>query len=368
MAKKTHIKVGEVWKEVKNIWVKVSGVWKQKCGLLIKVAGTWKLCISYLPKKLANPTSLPYAMDKIEGINFANLHAVFMGGDSVAPQGASVTSYNTSLTRSVRPSLSRTQYGHAVAANDFYAISAGGLGATDVVDAYNKSFTRTTTFISDGRYYVAGAKVAHYALAYGGYNGTDRVGTVDAFDNSLARTIANGYAVQEAGGVGTPTHAVFGGGLGYSNTARQVSAFNNSLTFTAGAELTDNKRDCACGCVGPYAIFAGSGDYSVKADAYDASMTKVQAADMSLARSSALGVVAGGVLLVAGGYASGTTELTLVEYYDESLVRGILPDSLDYGRVTGMHGNCAADVAGIGIFAGGYKAGPVKLSSVEAFY
>mgnify|MGYP003571708043 CR=1 FL=1 len=47
MAKATKIKVGGVWKDVKNIWIKRGGIWKAKVIPKIMVGGVWKECIGY---------------------------------------------------------------------------------------------------------------------------------------------------------------------------------------------------------------------------------------------------------------------------------------------------------------------------------
>lgn len=48
MAKKTYVKVGGVWKEVKNVWVNAGGVWRQKVIPKVNIGGIWKEVMQYL--------------------------------------------------------------------------------------------------------------------------------------------------------------------------------------------------------------------------------------------------------------------------------------------------------------------------------
>jgi len=57
MAKKTWIKVGGIWKEVKAIWMKVGGVWEKWIISWRKVGGVWEQCI-IAPKIVADPANL----------------------------------------------------------------------------------------------------------------------------------------------------------------------------------------------------------------------------------------------------------------------------------------------------------------------
>ena len=66
-----------------------------------------------------------------------------------------------------------------------YALFGGGYNGTDylsTVDAYDTSLTRTTpTALSVARDGLSATTVGNYALFGGGYNGTDRLSTVDAY-------------------------------------------------------------------------------------------------------------------------------------------------------------------------------------------
>jgi|WetSurSiteA1Bulk_404760.scaffolds.fasta_scaffold00217_5 hypothetical protein len=45
MARKTFVKIGSTWREVKAIWRRISGVWHTDVIDYIKISGTWKQCI-----------------------------------------------------------------------------------------------------------------------------------------------------------------------------------------------------------------------------------------------------------------------------------------------------------------------------------
>ena len=145
-------------------------------------------------------------------------YALFGGGDYTKV----VDAYDKSLTRSTPSPFSKTRYDFAATTVGDYALFGGGNFGPDIVDAYNKSLTRSTpTPFSEPRAQLAATTVGDYALFGGGYlysryasTGTVIYATVDAYDKSLTRSTATplneGRCYHAATSVGG--YAIFGGG------------------------------------------------------------------------------------------------------------------------------------------------------------
>lgn len=73
MARKTHIKIGSTWREVKAIWRRISGSWVPDVISYIKISGVWKQCMdvntysSYLTTNASGWTINSDAMSLIYG-------------------------------------------------------------------------------------------------------------------------------------------------------------------------------------------------------------------------------------------------------------------------------------------------------------
>ena len=167
-----------------------------------------------------------------------------------------------------------------------YALFAGGNSGTTyetTVDTYDQSLTHTTpTALSVGRTDFAATTVGNYALFGGGYyyrSGTGTVfeTTVDAYDQSLTRTIPTALSVKRYNLAATTVGncALFGGGFGNSDSSYcdTVDAYDQSLTHTIQTPLSVARTSPAATTIGDYALFGGgsnSRERFATVDAYTA--------------------------------------------------------------------------------------------------
>lgn len=269
--------------------------------------------------------------------------------------------------------LGRAGYNLGAAGTAHHALFAGRQTsykeASSYVDAYDVSLTHTApTSLSNARGVLGAATVGGRALfAGGGYDGAygslhsmtayyKGNATVDAYDDSLTRITAANLSEARIGlsGASVGKYALFGGGYtgknGYIGNGvgtellrytykSAVDAYDESLTRTTATELS-KARACTGVTVGGYALFAGGVSSNV-VDAYNASLTRTTATSLS-----ASGVVYGATTI--GRYALIGIGDGTVNVYDTSLTRTTAA-SLRTSR------NCfaAAAVGDYALFAGG---------------
>mgnify|MGYP004595407011 CR=1 FL=1 len=252
--------------------------------------------------------------------------------------------------------------------------------ASSYVDAYDVSLTHTApTSLSVARGVLGAATVGGRALfAGGGYYGAygslhsmtayyKGNATVDAYDDSLTRTTAANLSEARIGlsGASVGKYALFGGGYtgknGYIGNGvgfemqyiykSVVDAYDESLTRTTATALS-KARNCTGVTVGGYALFAG-GTGSNVVDVYNTSLTRTTASSLS-----ASGVVYGATTI--GRYALIGIGDGTVNVYDTSLTRTTAA-SLSASRTL----YSSANIGDYALFAGGYNSS--YYSTVDAY-
>lgn len=164
-------------------------------------------------------------------------NALYAGGETrirgssiyalVQSASAEVFYYNSSLTVGAAPALADGKVGMASATNGKYALFAGGFTyktsgknsteiASNTIDAYDTSLTRTnpTALSATGTFY--GASLGNYALF------ASKSNDVNVYDQSLTRTTLRKLSVERTG-VASATignYALYAGGM--------ISSDNNS--------------------------------------------------------------------------------------------------------------------------------------------
>ena len=278
----------------------------------------------------STPTELSQARDRLAATALVPAggqqsgYALFGGGESGSSVYYSVVdAYNTSLTRTTPTALSQARRLLAATTVGNYALFGGGEIASspyysDIVDAYDTSLTRTTpTGLSQARKNLAATTVGNYALFGGGY-GSARSAIVDAYDTSLTRTTPTelSEARYRLAAATVGDYALFGGGYSSFYSA-VVDAYDTSLTRTTPTELSEEKSQLAATTVSPaggqqsgYALFGGGyfvGDGGRvirrgKVDAYNTSLVKSIAPDLSQAREDLAATTVGNYALFGGGH------------------------------------------------------------------
>ena len=141
--------------------------------------------------------------------------------------------------------LSQARNSLAGASNSNYALFAGGQYHSNygskVVDAYNSSLTRSGVTLVESAIGAMGASVGAYALFGGGRVSVEASvphTSVAAFDTSLTRNSLTLHTRTEGGvGISTSNYAILAGGRSV-----KVNAFNASLTRTMASDLSEYTR------------------------------------------------------------------------------------------------------------------------------
>lgn len=160
-------------------------------------------------------------------------NALYAGGETrtrgsyvpVRSASAEVFYYNSSLTIGAAPALAAGKVGMASATNGKYALFAGGHTyktsghntttiASNTIDAYDTSLTRTTPTALNAAVTFYGASLGNYALF------ASKSNDVNVYDQSLTRTTLRKLSVERTG-VASATignYALFAGGTISSDT------------------------------------------------------------------------------------------------------------------------------------------------------
>lgn len=218
-----------------------------------------------------------------------------------------VDAYNDFLTRTTPTPLSKERYFLAATTVGNYALFGGGTDEIDVtyfntVDAYDTSLTRTTpTPLSQARCQLAATtvghypSVAHYALFGGGseYRTSD---VVDAYDTSLTRTTPTALSQKTQFVVATTlgNYALFTNG-------NYVDAYDNTLTKTVATPFSVSRAPSGLTAttLSGYALFSGGNIYTKLVEAYDSNLTRSNPTSLKKIEFNAFSATIGNYALFA---------------------------------------------------------------------
>lgn len=283
------------------------------------------------------PSPLPTAVQMFAGCSAANGTAVFAGGNDSSNVSVNAGySYNSALTRS-NITISPARRSLAAAPNGSYVLFAGGRtsptgGYSTVVDAFNASLTRTVpTALSVARDGLIGAGVTGYALFAGGFASSTHSAVVDAYNSSNSRSLPTALSVarQDLTSASLGTYALFAGGYSGSNSVKStVDAYDVSRVRSVKDDIfTAGTMPSGAAIAGKYAIIAGGNTmastnvFANMATAYDTSLTRTRADNLSVARSHMAATSIGDYMIFAGGANktgnAGTVDT--VDIYDKDL-------------------------------------------------
>ena len=251
-----------------------------------------------------------------------------------------------------------------------YALFGGGddssssSSVSKVVDAYDKALTHTIpTALSDTKSNLSATTIGDYALFGGGYKASGYVSVVDAYNRTLTHSTPTAMSVARDyyGATTIGDYALFGGGRTTNSTSKAtVDAYNTALTRSTPTALSTASYPVKATTVGSYAIFASGNDTDV--NAYDASLTRTVATELSSAAStSRVAVTVGNYAVFAGGYYNGEW-VALVDAYDTSLTHSN-PTAL----TTPMRTAAATTLGDYALIGGGFAKGSVYSSTVYAY-
>lgn len=192
--------------------------------------------------------------------------------------------------------LSEARHDLTATATGGYALFAGGNNGnySNVVDAYNRSLTRTKPAGLEQYGVHIATSVGQYAIiATNDLSSSFIGGVADSYviyNNSLTKVSNNIGTTVEArtdkGVANVGNYALFAGGsliprFGVKKPVSTINTINSSLTLSS-ITLSKAKRAVCGGKVGNYALFAGGLDgislganYYTDVDAYNASLTRI---------------------------------------------------------------------------------------------
>ena len=214
------------------------------------------------------PEKQKYSNGESAGASIGD-YALFGGGaDSDGYTINTVDVYDATLTHT-NPVAIFYQVGLGAAANEKYAIFAGGGDTTPIngVVAISSSLTRTvpSSGLSNSVKNCAGGSIGVYALFAGGdKGGAGSYSTVDAYDGNLTRivcsSLANARAYLTSTSIGD--YALFGGGVSNlyasnTNYYATVDVYDKNLTKTTTTNLSSSRWDLESASIGDYALFGG---------------------------------------------------------------------------------------------------------------
>ena len=259
-----------------------------------------------------------------------------------------------------------------------YAYFGGGMtaayatGVSTGVHRYDTSLTFTSAdVLSLGRMSVGGCTTPNneYVIFAGGSNGaslTEQVNTVDIISKSLTSltptslSVAKWTVITAKAGA---SYSVFAGGFAKSGGASKTAeAFNSSLSKLAAPNLSTTGQILSSASVGNYALFAGgyttstsglttSYTYDAIVDVYNTSLTH-STTSLSVGRKDFAGARVGNYALFAGGdIRSSSSSKALsdrVDAYNTSLTRTTASLSSARYNLTGAGNDYYA------LFVGGY--------------
>ena len=236
--------------------------------------------------------------------------------------------------------LSEARYDLTATATGRYALFAGGNNGnySNVVDAYNRSLTRTNPAGLEKYGVHIATFVGQYAIIATNDLSSSFIGSVAdsyvIYDKSLTKISNNIGTTVEArtdkGVANVGNYALFAGGnliqkFGAGKPVNTINAINSSLTLSSSA-LSKEKHAVCGGKVGNYALFAGGNaskllapDYCTDVDAYNASLTRI-----SVAATRTCAMLELGSASIGSSYALfriGTSADFDIDAYDTSLTR-----------------------------------------------
>lgn len=192
--------------------------------------------------------------------------------------------------------LSEARYDLTATTTGGYALFAGGNNGnySNVVDAYNRSLTRTKPAGLEKYGVHIATSVGQYAIIATNDLSSSFISDVAdsyvIYNNSLTKVSNNiGTTVKartDKGVANVGNYALFAGGsliqrFGVKKPVNTINAINSSLTLSS-ITLSKAKRAVCGGKVGNYALFAGGLDgvslganYYTDVDAYNASLTRI---------------------------------------------------------------------------------------------
>lgn len=379
MAKRIYIGVGGTARRVKKAYIGMGGVARRIKKAYIGVGGVARPIYSTELEYWGEAAAL--GSSGVCGVTATanSKYALFAGGgiQYTYKKVSSVTSYTTSLTKTMAPALDNT-YDSPMTAVSLDKVSLfaeragnGSYDSTGIISAYDLSLTKSSPAKqneNNTRYGMCGVRIGNYAaFVSGGIRGrvnVEGVTTIDTYDESLTYSVKSPcYGRTHHTGAFNGTHAIIAGGVIYwDNTGfnawgtDEVEAFDTSFTRTILDSLSEKRGEMGAARVGNYVLFMGGTNVRGEStqtgyndvildtvDAYDSSLTRTTAPALSN-KYNAAGFVTG--LHNKYALAAPDKKDTNVDVYDSALTKTTPFKLPNYGAA-------ATTIEDYALFAGG---------------
>ena len=354
MAKRIYIGAGGTARRVKKAYIGMGGVARRIKKAYIGVGGVARPIYSTELEYWGEAAAL--GSSGVCGVTATanSKYALFAGGfiQYTYKKVSSVTSYTTSLTKTMAPALDNTSDSPMTAVSldkvSLFAERAdnGIYDSTGIISAYDLSLTKSSPAkqnVNNTREGMCGVRIGNYAaFVSGGIRGRvnlEGVTTIDTYDESLTYSVKSpcyGRAYHSAAFNGT--HTIIAGGnefwdsTGFNEWAlNSAEAFDASFTRTIIDSLSVKRAHMGAVSVGKYILFMGGTDRNGKStqagydsvtydtvDAYDSSLTRTTAPALSN-KYNAAGFVTG--LHNKYALAAPDKKDTNVDVYDSALTK-----------------------------------------------
>lgn len=344
MAKSIYIGVNGKARKVKKIYVGVSGKAHKIRKGYVGIGGKARQFFSSDTPTVYFGTAdaLSVGRTNIAATSIGN-YALFGGGASRTGASSVVDSYNIELIRSTPSPLPQASIGLAAVSNKKYALFGGGSGG-DVTVSYDENLTyKTLSGISASSDDISGMAVAHigeYAIFAGGAyitNAIESLKSVWTYNNSLVKGTSSSLsqARRSLAGGSIEEYAIFAGGSKEGRNSgptvyRTVDAYNTSLTRTTATELSYARTLLSAARAGDFVLFAGGMNGNISSDtagffyvdSYSKTLTRTTATKLAAERWGIGATSLGGcAMFICGSYGYPTIASDVVDIYDSSLTR-----------------------------------------------
>lgn len=379
MAKRIYIGAGGTARRVKKAYIGMGGVARRIKKAYIGVGGVARPIYSTELEYWGEAAAL--GSSGVCGVTATanSKYALFAGGfiQYTYKEVSSVTSYTTSLTKTMAPALDNNSDNPMTAVSldkmSLFAERAGNVSyaSTGIISAYDLSLTKSSPAKqneNNTRYGMCGVRIGNYAaFVSGGIRGrvnVEGVTTIDTYDESLTYSVKSPcYGRTHHTGAFNGTHAIIAGGVIYwDNTGfnewgtDEVEAFDTSFTRTILDSLSEKRGEMGAARVGNYVLFMGGTNVngeSTQTGYNDVILDTVDAYDLSLTRTTAPALsnkynAAGHVTGLHNTYilASPDKKDTNVDVYDSALTKTTPFKLPNYGAA-------ATTIEDYALFAGG---------------
>lgn len=333
--------ITEKARQIKKIYTGVNNIARKVKKGYIGVGGIARLFfnsaeLSYYGRL----TSLSRARCKIATAAIGNYY-IWAGGESSTTAQSNVDCYTTSLTKGSISSLTLSESDLAGTNVGNYALF--GLVQTENVFTYSSSLTRGVKSVSTAREYVGAASTANHALFAGGIDYSDiEYSTVDAFNTSLTLSTAPTLVSSRhyITGASFNGYAFFIGGIYSAGSPRgslrsTVDCYSISLTRVSVSSMPYVTAFNAVATTNTHLLISGgrndnssSNSASNQTTAFNSSLTRISAPVMASAKQTHAGAGLSDYAVFAGGNIHASLQSNPIDIYDTSLVHTTMTNNL----------------------------------------